>query len=122
MQKTIFLLIIGIVLSQHSEAQLTRYIVKFKDKGTNPYSIANPSAYLSARSIARRQRYGISIDSTDLPVTPRYVDSLRAAGAVTILNISKWLNQVLIKTSDPAAIAKINSFPFVVSNNPIAPL
>jgi hypothetical protein len=108
-------------LTLGASAQFSRYIVRFRDKGNNPYTIANPSQYLSQRAIQRRQRYNIAIDSTDLPVTPRYLDSLRAAGTVTILNTSKWLNQVAIKTSDAAAIAKINALPFVLSAAPIAP-
>lgn len=96
----------------HRKYQFSRYIIRFKDKGTNPYSLANPSQYLTARSIQRRTRYGIAIDSTDLPITPRYIDSIRLAGAVTILNTSKWLNQVAIQTTDAAALAKISSFPF----------
>src|SRR4029077_21137981 len=66
-----------------------------------------------------RVRQHISIDSTDLPITPRYIDSIRLAGNVTILNRSKWLNQVCIQTTDAAALAKINSFPFVISSNPV---
>ncbi len=96
-------------------AQQTRYVINFTDKGTNPYSLNHPENYLSARAIQRRSVYGIAIDSTDLPVTPRYVDSIRKAGSVTILNVSKWLNSVSIQTSDAAALAKINSFPFVRS-------
>ena len=98
----------------------TRYIIKFKDKGTNPFSIANPSQYLSQRALLRRARYNILIDSLDLPVTPRYIDSVRLAGTVTVLTTSKWLNQVTIKTTDAVALAKINSLPFVVSTMPIA--
>ncbi len=108
------------LVQQNASAQFTRYIIKLKDKGTNPFSLANPSQYLTQRSIARRQRYNIAIDSTDLPVTPRYIDSIRLAGNVEILNSSKWLNQVAIKTSDAAALAKINSFPFVISSAPVA--
>lgn len=122
MQKMLPLLIICVIISLGTNAQFSRYIIKLKDKGTNPYAINNPSQYLTPRAIQRRLRYNIAIDSTDLPITPRYIDSLRAAGAVTILNSSKWLNQVLIKTSDAAALAKINSYPFVLSSAPIATL
>src|SRR6476661_3548974 len=97
-----------------------RYIVRFKNKATTPYAIANPSPYLSQRAIDRRTTYNIAIDSTDLPVTPRYIDSVRLAGAVTILNISRWLNQVSIQTNDAAALAKIASFAFVERTAPIA--
>lgn len=116
----LFIFIALFVANTNSQAQFTRYIVKLKDKGTNPFSLSNPIQYLTQRSIERRVRYNIGIDSTDLPVTPRYIDSIRLAGAVTILNHSKWLNQVAILTSDAAALAKINSFPFVVSTSPIA--
>ncbi len=113
------LLFLSFFFFLNTQAQ-TRYIIKFKDKGTNPFSIANPSAYLGPRALQRRVRYNIAIDSLDLPVTPRYVDSVRLAGVVTILNTSKWLNQVTIKTTDAAALAKINSFPFVVSSVAVA--
>ncbi len=108
------LLLLSIFFFSNTQAQ-TRYIIKFKDKGTNPFSIANPSAYLGTRALQRRARYNIAIDSLDLPVTPRYVDSVRLAGVVNILNTSKWLNQVTIQTTDAAALVKINNFPFVVS-------
>ena len=121
MKKYFPLLIIAMIFcSTGSYAQFTRYIVKLKNKGTNPYSIGNPSQYLTARAIQRRIRYNIPIDSADLPITPRYIDSIRLAGAVTILNYSKWLNQVAIQTTDMAALAKINAFPFVISAGPIA--
>lgn len=110
-----------VAFTQFSGAQTTRYIVKFKDKGSNPYSLNNPSAYLSQRAIDRRNHYSIAIDSTDLPVTPRYVDSVLSSGSVTVLNKSKWLNSVSIKTSDAAALAKISNFPFVQSVTGIAP-
>jgi len=110
-----------VAFAQFSEAQTTRYIVKFKDKGSNPYSLTNPAAYLSQRSIDRRNRYSIGIDSTDLPITPRYIDSVILSGSVTLLNKSKWLNSISIKTSDAAALAKISSFPFVQSVTGIAP-
>jgi serine protease AprX len=119
MKKNLLILIL-FFSSFQSNAQFSRYIVKFKNKGTSPYSISTPSNYLSARALTRRTNYGISIDSSDLPITPRYIDSVRLAGAVTILNPSKWLNQVSIQTTDNAALAKINSFSFVQSVTGIA--
>ncbi len=115
------LLLAFLSLALFSEAQLNRHIIKFTDKGSNPYSISDPLSYLSQRSIDRRLRYNIAIDSTDLPITPRYIDSLRAAGSVEILASSRWLNQVAIRTSDAAALAKISTLPFVESSTAIAP-
>jgi serine protease AprX len=121
MKKLIVVLIGSCLLFTEVNAQFNRHVVQFKDKGGTPYSFANPSTYLSARAISRRTRYSIGIDSTDLPITPRYLDSIGSVPNVTILNRSKWLNQVTIFTNDAAALTKINSFPFVQSASPIAP-
>jgi hypothetical protein len=120
MKKFFGCLLTVLALSLTSEAQVSRYIIRFKDKGTSPFSLNNPSAYLSQRAIDRRTRYGIVIDSTDLPVTARYIDSVRSAGTVTILNTSKWLNAVSIQTTDNTALTKINNLPFVQSVSGIA--
>lgn len=122
MKKILLSFVLFAFAATETNAQFSRYIIRFKDKGTNPYSISNPSQYLTARAIARRTRYSIPIDSADLPITPRYIDSIRLAGAVTILNSSKWMNQVAIQTNDVAALNKINTFPFVLSAAPLAPL
>ena len=111
------ILMLSAGLGAHS--QYSSYIVQLKDKKGTVHSLANPSSYLSSKSIERRTRQKITIDSTDLPVSAVYLDSLRSVPNVTIRNISKWLNQVLIRTTDPGAISKINSFPFVKSTGPI---
>src|SRR4030095_14255738 len=103
-----------------TNAQFTRYIIKLKDKNGSPYSLSDPSVYLSQRAIDRRTRYNIAIDSTDLPVTPSYVAQIMNVPNVTLLNISKWLNAVTIQTSDANALAVINGFSFVQSASGIA--
>ena len=120
MKKLLFLFILGICVFDESSAQFTRYIVKLKNKGNSTYTFSNPSAYLSARAISRRIRFGIAIDSTDLPVTSSYVTQIRNVPNVTVLNISKWLNGVTIQTSDANAITTINGFSFVQSVSGIA--
>jgi len=119
MRKNYFLILLFLFFSLHSSAQFTRYVVRFKDKEGTPFSINNPSQFLSARAIARRTKQHIAIDETDLPVTPRYIDSVKLSGNVQILDESKWLNQVCIATTDSAAILKINSFPFVITTQPL---
>ncbi len=103
-----------------AEAQYSRHLIQFSNKGGTPYTLNNPSAYLSSKAIARRTRYNIQTDSTDLPAPPRFLDSLRAAGSVVVHSYSKWLNQALIITTDAAALTKINQLPFVKSSSPIA--
>lgn len=114
----LFLLLASVVIE--SQAQFTRYLVRLKNKGGNPFTFSNPNAYLSQRAIDRRTRYGISIDSTDLPVTPAYVTQIKNVPNVTVLNVSKWQNAVSIQTSDANAIATINGFSFVQSVSGLA--
>ena len=119
MRKNYLLILLFLFFSLNSSAQFTRYIVRFKDKAGTPFSINDPSQFLSARAIARRSRQHVAIDETDLPVVPRYIDSVRLSGNVTILDESKWLNQVCIATTDSVALAKINTFPFVITTQPL---
>jgi serine protease AprX len=120
MKKYLFFLLIFLAVGTKNYAQFTRYIIQLKNKAGTPYSLNNPIQFLTQRSIDRRIRYSIPIDSTDLPIPPAYIDSILSAGSVTLLNTSKWLNQVCIQTSDAAALNKINTFPFVITTAPIA--
>jgi serine protease AprX len=120
MKKYLFFLLISLAGGTKSYAQFTRYIILLNNKAGTPYSLNNPIQFLTQRSIDRRTRYSIPIDSTDLPIPPAYIDSILAAGNVTLLNTSKWLNQVCIRTTDTAALNKINTFPFVITTSPIA--
>ena len=115
------LVIFSFLFHSQIAAQTTRYIVKLKHKGGTPYSISNPSAYLSQKAIARRTKYGIAIDSTDLPPVPQFITQIGNVTGVTVLNISRWLNSITIKTSDPNAITTINGFAFVESTSGVAP-
>ena len=116
-KKYLFILFI-FFLSKNTSAQFTRYIVKFKDKAGIPFSINDPSKFLSPKAIARRTKQHIAIDEADLPIVSRYVDSVRLSGNVIVVNHSKWFNQICIETSDAAALAKINSLPFVINTLP----
>jgi len=120
MKRLIFILIGSCFLLQQSDAQFTRYMVRLKDKANNPFTLSNPAAYLSQRAIDRRMRYGIALDSTDLPVTPSYLTQIKNVPNVTVLNVSKWHNSVAIQTTDANAITTINGFSFVQSVSAIA--
>ena len=109
----IFLLFIISLPAFCANAQYSRIIIQFTNKDGNPYSLDKPAQFLSSRSIERRARYGISLDSTDLPVVPSYIETVKAQGEVTVLSQSKWLNQILIKTTDAVALQKIRALPFV---------
>jgi hypothetical protein len=103
MKKLIVVLIGSCLLFTDIHAQFTRYVVKLKNKGGNPFTLSAPTAYLSQRAIDRRTKYGIAIDSTDLPVTSSYITQIDNINNVTILNVSKWLNSISIQTTDANA-------------------
>ncbi|NVO02057.1 MAG: S8 family peptidase [Bacteroidetes bacterium] len=112
----VFALIAGATYSQKSA---TKFVVKFKDKNNSPYSLSNPSAFLSAKAITRRAIQNISLKPNDLPVNPAYIDSVRNAGA-TVITKSKWMNCVIISNVTPTIMAKINSLPFVLQVDSVA--
>lgn len=101
-------------LSFALQAQMApyKYWIQFTDKDNSPYSIDNPGIFLSERALERRERQGIAIEENDIPVNPIYLQAVAEAGA-TILNPSKWLNGVTIKTTNQDVLEAIMAFPFV---------
>ena len=119
MKKTLAV-VMAFFLTWQLPAQYSQYIIRLRDKGQSSFQLSKPEAFLSQRSIDRRTRYKISLDSSDLPISKTYLDAIRNVPNVTIKNGSKWLNQVLIVTTDPAALAQLNALPFVKSLAPAA--
>jgi len=86
--------------------------VELKDKAGTPYSLNHPEQFLSERSLARRERQGLKVDSTDLPVSPRYVEQVKATG-VGIVGTSKWNNTVLVSSKSDDVATALEALPFV---------
>ncbi len=107
-------LLIGLLLISVSfvYAQDAKYAVYFTDKNDNPYSISEPSGFLSERALERRARLGISIDESDLPVNPQYITAVEEMGA-KLLNQSKWLNCAVFEISDDLMLDAILALNFV---------
>lgn len=91
-----------------------KYRISLKDKAATDYSLQKPEMYLSKKSIERRKRQGLEIDSTDLPVCKKYVDAIRKKG-VHVLVTGKWDNFVTVSCNDSMLIAEIAGLPFVRS-------
>lgn len=119
-KRTVLLFALTIISVSNLFSQYSKYVVRFTDKNNSPYSLSNPSQYLSPKAIERRTKYNISIDSTDLPVNPSYIEAVLNTGAVTLLNRSKWLNAITIQTTDANALTVINNLLFVKSSATIA--
>ena len=52
-----------------------------QDKQGSVYSLAHPGRFLSRASLERRKRQGLPLDSTDLPVSPRYLRQIEKTSA-----------------------------------------
>jgi len=92
------------------------YYIQFKDKNNTVYSLGNPSAYLSAKAILRRDLQGIALDSTDLPVNANYISAVLATGAI-FHNVSKWHNAVTVNVPSDSVLQAILALPFVAGSD-----
>ena len=88
--------------------------IALKDKRGCGYSIDKPKQFLSHTAIERRNNFRIAIDSTDLPVSYKYLRLIGSEG-VRIIGKSKWNNTVLVNCTDSDVIQKIRRLPCVVS-------
>lgn len=108
------------------------YRLTLKDKQGTPYCISHPEQFLSQKAIERRQRQGLAIDSTDLPISPCYIKEIEKC-KLKVLGGSKWNNTVLTWSPDSLSPNSLEELPFVVkiqqvwaarpnnTNNPIYP-
>ncbi len=122
-QTIIFLLSVYFIISIGSYAQPSddiKYRIEFTNKHNTPYSLNNPQEYLSVRSIQRRIKQNISIDSTDLPVNQNYIDGVLAIGG-KLLTKTKWFNAITIVVADTNIIPTIHSLPYVANIEKIFP-
>ena len=92
-----------------------------KDKQGSPYSLDHPGRWLSHKSIERRKRQGLSLDSTDLPVSTRYLRQIenslnqrepgekRSKAEWVIIGTSRWNNTVLVRANDTTLLHRLSS-------------
>lgn len=90
------------------------YYIQFLDKNNTPFSLDNPSAYLSEKAIQRRTKFQIPITLSDLPVNPSYIQDILNAGA-ELVTATKWLNGISVIPNNTQALDSIRALPFVES-------
>ena len=83
-----------------------------KDKQGSPYSLEHPGRWLSNKAVERRKRQGIALDSTDLPVSAKYLRQIenclsqrqpgekRSKAEWVIVGTSRWNNTILVRSND----------------------
>lgn len=113
--KTCFALLV-VMFAMQIAAQPTpyKYRVYLKNKGYSNYRLDKPEAFLSAKAIERRQRQGIAIDSTDLPVSQAYIGVIEQNGG-NVVTKGKWNNFVTVSVIDTLVAGQIAELPFVKS-------
>lgn len=119
MAKCKIVVLIFSFISIVAEAQTNQYFIFFKDKSGTPFSISDPTKFLSDKSIARREKQNIAITEEDLPVNPDYVNQVKSAGAITYFT-SRWWNGVLVE-ADVTILGKINTLSFVNGSVLVSP-
>ncbi|MBQ8153220.1 MAG: S8 family serine peptidase [Prevotella sp.] len=88
------------------------YRVTLRDKQNSPYSLNHPTRFLSKRSVERRRKQGLPLDSTDLPVTPKYVRQIESMKTM-VLGTSRWNNTVLAQMRDTSELRRLRLLPCV---------
>lgn len=88
------------------------FYIQLDNKNYSPYTLSNPSSYLSERALERRAFFGIECDSTDLPISPFYISQIKCVG-VTIHCMSKWMNGVTVLVADSNLMKQVRLLSFV---------
>jgi len=69
--------------------------------------MANPLTMLSQKALDRRTNQGISLNFSDVPITPSYITDISNATGITYVGASKWLNVIHVIGTQ----ADINALP-----------
>ena len=88
--------------------------VELSDKQGTAFSLDHPEDFLSQRAIERRLRQRLAIDSTDLPLSDRYVEAVEATGVETVVK-SKWNNTIMVRTHKLDVMKTLSRLPFVTN-------
>lgn len=109
----LFILLFCFQIKTNAQAKVYAYRVSFKDKN-GTLTFADSLQFLSSASLHRRNKQGIDLDSTDLPLVQSYIDSVvQAADAFAVHNRSKWFNQIVLLTYDSSKVTALQSLPIV---------
>ncbi|MDO9152832.1 MAG: S8 family serine peptidase [Paludibacter sp.] len=110
--RLLFVLLFVFLISESVSAVSYYFYVQLTNKNNSPYSLSNPSEFLSPKAIARRADFNIGRDSTDLPVNPAYIAQISNLG-IMVHSRSKWMNGVTVLVSDSNIMSQVRTLPFV---------
>ena len=90
-----------------------------RDKQGSAFTLDHPGRWLSRKSVERRTRQGLRLDSTDLPVSAKYLREIglfRRQGTKaewTVVGTSRWNNTVLVRSNDTTLLQSLAELPFI---------
>lgn len=114
------ILVLALIVQASAQDAQYAFRVFFKDKNETTYTLSNPLTYLSQRAIDRRNKYGISIDSTDLPVAKTYIDSVLTLTEGVLHLSSRWQNSCVVLLEDSTNILALQNISFVKNFKKVA--
>ena len=88
------------------------YWIGFTDKDDSPFKIEDPTSYLSKKTIDKRKKFNIPVDTYDIPVNQKYIDSIKNLG-FNIMYSLKWFNGVVAETEDTELFNLLNNIGFI---------
>lgn len=94
------------------EGKAYTYRYYLKDKKMSSFQLSSPEQFLSPKSLERRKRQHIQVDSTDLPVCKSYLQQFKIEG-VTIIGCSKWNNTIIVTSHDTLRLKSLSTLPCV---------
>lgn len=109
---TLLLSLFIMALAVSSQDYNYQFRLMLKDKGQTSYSIDKPEEFLSSKAIERRERQGLKVDESDLPISQEYIRTIENQGGIIIAK-SKWLQSVCVHLEDSAMVEKYKELPFV---------
>ena len=89
-----------------------KFRVQLTDKNHTVYSLDRPEEFLSEKALQRRERQGLGVDSTDLPVCKEYIARLVQLGGKLVTS-SKWNNTVVMEVPSEGIAQSFLDLPFV---------
>jgi len=111
----VFFVLFFVVVFQVSFAQEHKgdniYVVSLKDK--HIVNSSNPLSFLSQRAIDRRERKGIGITESDIPISIDYIQAIKDLNYKIVCR-SKWLN-TLVVSGLPRSKQILSDLDFVLS-------
>lgn len=96
-----------------SAQNFSYFFVAFKDKPEADKELLNPKSFLSEKSLKRRAKFNITLSETDVPVSKDYIKKALFNSKIILMNSSKWLNGILVKTTDSSMINELRKENYV---------